>query len=161
MSIAIVVLAHNRLELLRQCVDNVLGGERRSETREIVVWDNASSDGTPAFLDSLADPRIRVVHHPRNIGQNGYAEAFASTKSEFMIDLDDDVIDAPRGLGSDFARRVQSAPRGWLPCSRSRRESRPIAPAMTGTTVIATAHTRSTGSTCSRARPAVVRCRVA
>lgn len=95
MSIAIVVLTHNRLELLRQCVDNVLG-RTSSETREIVVWDNASSDGTPAFLDSLADPRIRVVHHPRNIGQNGYAEAFASTESEFMIDLDDDVIDAPK-----------------------------------------------------------------
>jgi GT2 family glycosyltransferase len=95
MSIAIVVLTNNRLELLRQCVANVLA-RTSPETREIVVWNNASADGTRAFLDSLTDPRLRVVHHPRNIGQNAYAEAFATTESEFMIELDDDVIDAPQ-----------------------------------------------------------------
>jgi GT2 family glycosyltransferase len=95
MSIAVVVLTHNRLELLRQCVENVLG-RTSAETREIVIWDNASTDGTRAFLDSLSDPRIRAVHHARNIGQNAYAQAFATTDSEFMVELDDDVIDAPQ-----------------------------------------------------------------
>lgn len=94
MGIAIVVLTYNRLELLRECVENVLG-RTSSETREIVIWDNASTDGTGRFLDSLPDPRMRVVHHPRNIGHNGYAEAFATTTSEFMVELDDDVIEAP------------------------------------------------------------------
>jgi GT2 family glycosyltransferase len=92
--IAVVVLTHNRVELLRKCVENVL--LRTSDaTREIVVWDNASSDGTASYLESLDDPRISVVLHGENIGQNAYAEAFRLTSSPYLVELDDDVVDAP------------------------------------------------------------------
>ena len=50
-SIAIVVLTHNRVHLLQKCVENVLS--RTSEAREIVIWDNASTDGTAEYLGSL------------------------------------------------------------------------------------------------------------
>ena len=93
-SIAVVVLTHDRAHLLRQCVENVLG--RASElTTEIVIWNNGSTDGTAEYLDTLDDPRIRVVHHPENIGQNAYAEAFRLTSAPYMLELDDDMIDAP------------------------------------------------------------------
>ena len=92
--ISLVVLTRDRLELLRKCVENVLGRTSNS-TREIVIWDNASSDGTADYLDNLTDPRIQVVHHPENIGQNAYAHAFALTTQPYMIELDDDVTDAP------------------------------------------------------------------
>jgi GT2 family glycosyltransferase len=95
-SIAIVVLTYNRVHLLEKCVQNVLS--RTSEaTREIVIWDNASTDATPAYLDSLTDPRIRVVRHPENIGQNAYALAFQLTSSDYLVEVDDDIIDAPEG----------------------------------------------------------------
>ena len=62
MGVAIVVLTYDRVHLLRQCVENVIG--RTSPlTEEIVIWNNGSSDGTRSYLDMLADPRIRVVHH--------------------------------------------------------------------------------------------------
>jgi GT2 family glycosyltransferase len=94
--ISIVVLTHNRVHLLRQCVANALA--RTSDaTSEIIIWNNASTDGTREFLDSLTDPRLRVVHHPENIGQNGYARAFATTTGDYLVELDDDVIDAPHG----------------------------------------------------------------
>ena len=48
--IAIVVLTHNRVELLRKCVENVLL-RTSGETREIVIWDNGSTDGTPSTSD--------------------------------------------------------------------------------------------------------------
>jgi GT2 family glycosyltransferase len=92
--IAVVALTHNRVHLLRRCVENVLG--RTSElTTEIVIWDNASTDGTAEYLHALDDPRIRVVRHPENIGQNAYAPAFALTAAPYMVELDDDMIDAP------------------------------------------------------------------
>jgi GT2 family glycosyltransferase len=92
--ISIVVLTHNRAHLLRQCVGQVLA--RTSEaTREIVIWNNASTDGTREYLDSLSDPRVRVVHHAENIGQNAYAEAFKLTSQPYLVELDDDVIEAP------------------------------------------------------------------
>ena len=55
-----VVLTHNRVHLLRKNVENVLL-RTSPATREIVIWNNASTDGTGEYLDSLDDPRIRVV----------------------------------------------------------------------------------------------------
>jgi GT2 family glycosyltransferase len=112
--IAVVVLTHNRLPLLRQCVKNVL--LRTSHlTREIVVWNNASTDGTRDYLDSLADTRFRVVHHPENIGQNAYARAFRLTSSEYLIEMDDDVIDAPTGWDETLLDAFRQLPQiGYL-----------------------------------------------
>jgi GT2 family glycosyltransferase len=93
-SIAVIVLTQNRLHLFRRCVENVLA-RTSSATREIVLWDNASTDGTADFLDSIDDPRVRVVRSRENIGQNAYAEAVKLTSAEFLIELDDDVTDAP------------------------------------------------------------------
>jgi GT2 family glycosyltransferase len=92
--IAIVVLTHNRVHLLRKCVENVLSRTSRA-TQEIVIWDNASSDGTGVYLETLADPRIRVVRSEANVGQNGYARAFRLTSAPYLIEVDDDVVSAP------------------------------------------------------------------
>ena len=66
-------------------------------TKEIVVWDNASPDGTADYLRSLDDPRFRVVISEKNIGQNAYARAFKLTSAPYFIELDDDVVNAPPG----------------------------------------------------------------
>ena len=94
--IAIVVLTHNRVGLLRQCVENVLL-RTSGATREIVVWDNASTDGTAEYLDSLNDPRIRVLRSEKNVGMNGYARSFSATEAAYLVELDDDVVGAPQG----------------------------------------------------------------
>ena len=94
-TVAVVVLTHNRVHLLEKCVQNVL--QRTSPaTREIVIWDNGSTDSTRAFLATVDDPRLKVVHHETNIGQNGYARAFALTSSAYLVELDDDVVNAPQ-----------------------------------------------------------------
>jgi GT2 family glycosyltransferase len=93
-TIAIVILTHNRVHLLRKCVAHVLTKTSPS-TAEIVIWNNGSSDGTEEFLAGVEDPRIRVVNNDANIGQNAYAPAFAMTSAPYLIELDDDVVDAP------------------------------------------------------------------
>jgi GT2 family glycosyltransferase len=90
--VSVIVLTYNRMHLLRQCVEKVLF--RTSDlTTELLVWDNASSDGTAEYLDSLDDARLKVVHHPENIGQNAYARAVPLTSTPYFIELDDDVIE--------------------------------------------------------------------
>jgi GT2 family glycosyltransferase len=92
--IAVIVLTNNRVHLLRKCVDNVLAATSPN-VREIVIWNNGSADGTREYLDTLDDPRLVVVQHEENIGQNAYARAFALTSAEYLVELDDDVVDAP------------------------------------------------------------------
>jgi GT2 family glycosyltransferase len=115
--IAIVVLTHNRVHLLRQCVENVLGRTSRLTT-EIVIWDNGSTDGTAEYLATLGDPRIRVVHHPENVGQNAYAEAFELTSAPYMLELDDDMIDAPQEWDRTLLEAFEKLPKiGFLAAS--------------------------------------------
>ena len=94
--IGIVVLTHNRVHLLRQCVENVLS-VTSDATRQIVIWNNGSTDATREYLDSVEDPRIKVVHHDANIGQNAYAPAFEMISEAYLVELDDDVVGAPEG----------------------------------------------------------------
>src|SRR5262245_40222160 len=107
--VSVVVLTHNRCHLLRQCVENVL--LRTSErTTEIVIWNNASTDDTAAYLDTVTDPRITVVHHPTNIGVNAYARLFPRTAGEYLVEVDDDVIDAPPGWDSTLLDAFEKLP---------------------------------------------------
>src|SRR6185295_18802757 len=48
-----------------------------------------------AYLETITDPRIRVVHSETNIGQNAYARAFRETTAPYLIEIDDDVVAAP------------------------------------------------------------------
>ncbi len=112
--IAVVVVTYNRLHLLRRCVDDVLG-RTSDRTREIVIWNNASDDGTREYLDALEDPRLRIVHHSENIGTNAYARAFALTTQDYLVELDDDVIEAPKGWDEELLDAFSRIPRiGYL-----------------------------------------------
>jgi GT2 family glycosyltransferase len=112
--IGIVILTHERVHLLRRCVEDVLG--RTSDlTTEIVIWNNGSRDGTREYLDSLDDPRLRIVHHPENIGQNGYAEGFALLTTDYLVELDDDMIEAPHEWDRRLLEAFRALPRiGFL-----------------------------------------------
>jgi GT2 family glycosyltransferase len=113
-TIAVVVLTHNRVHLLRQCVENVL--QRTSAaTREIVIWDNGSTDGTAAYLESLDDPRICVIRSEKNIGQNAYARAVPLTTSPYLVEVDDDVVDAPAAWDATLLDAFKRLPKiGFL-----------------------------------------------
>jgi GT2 family glycosyltransferase len=115
--IAVVVLTHNRRELVRRCVEDVL--LRTSEkTREIVIWDNGSDDGTGEYLDTLTDARIRVVHSPDNVGMNAYARAFALTDQDYLVELDDDVVEAPERWDETLLEAFLRLPKvGYLAAS--------------------------------------------
>ena len=65
------------------------------QTREIVIWDNGSTDGTADYLATIEDPRFKVLRSEANVGHNGYARSFRQTSSAYLVELDDDVTNAP------------------------------------------------------------------
>lgn len=107
--IAVIVLAYNRVDMLRKCVENVLL-RTSDKTTELLVWDNASTDTTPEYLASVQDPRLRVVRSETNIGLNAFAKALPLTNVEYLITLDEDVIDAPEGWDSVMLDAFQRLP---------------------------------------------------
>ena len=65
--IAALVVTHNRLEKLRITVARLLD----EGVDHLVVFDNASTDGTAEWLAGINDPRLAVIRHPANIGGAG------------------------------------------------------------------------------------------
>ena len=110
----IAVITHNRAHLLRRCVEDVL--HRTSpETAEIIIWDNASEDDTRTYLSGVKDPRIKIVHHEANIGTNAYAEAVRLTSSPYIVEVDDDVIEAPHHWDRTLLEAFRKIPKiGYL-----------------------------------------------
>ena len=107
-TIAMVVVTYDRVHLLRQCVEQVLS--RTSEaTREIVIWDNASTDGTGEYLDAIDDPRITVVRNERNVGVNAYALSFPKPARRLPDRARRRRRRCAAGLGQGAARCLQAA----------------------------------------------------
>lgn len=71
---SIVVPSYNRLDMLKECVESVLG--QTYKDWELVIVDNSSEDGTKEFLKSITSERIRsctvnndgIIAVSRNVG---------------------------------------------------------------------------------------------
>jgi rhamnopyranosyl-N-acetylglucosaminyl-diphospho-decaprenol beta-1,3/1,4-galactofuranosyltransferase len=93
--VAAVVVTYNRKILMKECLDGLLAQTRRVDS--IILIDNASTDGTPEFLDSLgylSNPTIDYVRLPENTGgaggfhygvKRGYEQGF-----DWLWVMDDD-----------------------------------------------------------------------
>jgi GT2 family glycosyltransferase len=86
----IVITTFNRLSLLRRAVESALA---QSLPCEVVVADDCSSDGTAAYLASLA-PRVRYLRNPSNMGQCATVNAGVGLASGGWVKLlaDDDYL---------------------------------------------------------------------
>ncbi|WP_405888472.1 CDP-glycerol glycerophosphotransferase family protein [Streptomyces sp. NBC_01136] len=77
---------------LRECLDSVL--EQSYGDIEVIAVDDCSPDGCGAILDEYAarDPRLRVLHLPRNVGLGRARNAgmpYATGDFLFFLDSDD------------------------------------------------------------------------
>ncbi|MBU6498133.1 MAG: glycosyltransferase, partial [Rhodospirillales bacterium] len=71
---------------------------------ELVVIDDGSTDDTPAILTAIADPRLRVLRPPHNLGIAGARNfGFAACRAPYVAALDHDDISLPGRLAAQFA----------------------------------------------------------
>jgi glycosyltransferase involved in cell wall biosynthesis len=71
---------------------------------EVIAVDDGSTDGTGDVLDTISDPRVRVIHQPVNRGKGAaLSRAFAEATGAFVIvqdaDLEYDPADYVQMLG--------------------------------------------------------------
>lgn len=93
-----VVVTRDRLALLRECLDAVRAQTRRPD--RILVVDNASSDGTAAFLAEQEDVETLCLRENRG-GAGGFHAGLArarATGAEWAWLMDDDTIPRPDAL---------------------------------------------------------------
>jgi len=114
--VSVVVVTYGGLELTKDCLESLA---RETWPRlEILVVDNASSDGTPSYLREAAsrDPRIRTMFNAEN---RGFAAAnnqgIAASRGEVVVLLNNDTV-VPPGLMGRLARHLQRDPSIGLLC---------------------------------------------
>ena len=99
MRVLAVVVTHNRRELLRQCLPALAAQQRAVD--EVVVVDNASTDGTAAMVREEF-PWVRLLAQERNLGGAGGfragLEAAHRAGADWTWLLDDDTIARPDAL---------------------------------------------------------------
>jgi glycosyltransferase involved in cell wall biosynthesis len=83
---SIIITTHNRLALLKRAIDSALD---QTVPCEVVVVDNASTDGTEAFVRSLGD---KVIYHRNatNLNHSGAVNAGVERAQGDWIKLVDD-----------------------------------------------------------------------
>jgi len=89
-TVTAVFLAHNRREELRLSLEKTLDERQYPTGRlDVIVVDNASSDGTEEML-AHDFPRVKVVKRSRNCGISGWNDGFDLATGEYVLVLDDD-----------------------------------------------------------------------
>lgn len=87
------LLTHNRVPLTRRTIEAY---QRSTKVPyELIVVDNASTDGTRAYLQALAqrDPRVKLIFNDQNlpVGQ-AVNLGFARAQGDYLQRMDNDVI---------------------------------------------------------------------
>jgi glycosyltransferase involved in cell wall biosynthesis len=106
--ISVVLPTHNRAGLLPRALESVLA-QKCGEAFEVIVVDDGSGDGTPAYLAAIADPRLKVL---RNETAQGAAAArnrgLAAAAAPVTAFLDDDDELLPGFLAASLTAHRQA-----------------------------------------------------
>jgi len=110
--LSVLIPVHNEESTIEEVVRQVRAVDLGDAELELVIVDDASTDSTPARLDSLADPGcVTVLTHPVNRGKGAAIRtALEAATGDYVIiqdaDLEYDPGDYPRLLEPILAGRA-------------------------------------------------------
>jgi len=91
---SVVVPTCNRAHLLRETLPTLLA--QTEQDLEIVIVDNASTDGTAALIEAGRDPRLRLVRSDRQVPQmENWTRAIHAARGDYVALYHDDDLYAP------------------------------------------------------------------
>jgi GT2 family glycosyltransferase len=89
MSVSVVITNYNRCADLREALRSVQ--QQNSPPSEIIVVDNASSDGSREMLAGEF-PQVCLIALAENIGMDGYSVGFQQARGQFVFQMDNDSL---------------------------------------------------------------------
>src|SRR5262245_43860132 len=94
MTISVVVVTWNAKKYVRECLSSLCDQDRPLNT-EIIVVDNASSDGTPELV-RLEFPSVRLIANTTNLGcAAGNNVGIRKSRGEYVCLVNSDVNAPP------------------------------------------------------------------
>ena len=100
--VTVLMAAYNGAKLIGESLDSLLA--QGFADFEVVVVDDASTDATADVVGAYADPRIRLLRNPENLGVVGTRNrAYAAARGEYIAILDQDDLSRPGRLAAQVA----------------------------------------------------------
>lgn len=120
--ISVIMPVYNRKDVVMKAIDSVLN--QTYENFELVVVDDASTDGTGELLDQINHEKVKVIHHQ----QNKYASGARNTgvresSGELIAYLDSDNLLDERYLAATVGAFLQLPDAGGLYSAQYRYET--------------------------------------
>jgi glycosyltransferase involved in cell wall biosynthesis len=96
-SVTVLLPVHNGAAHVREAIDSILA--QTFPDFELLVIDDGSADDTPQILRGVADPRMRVVTNPKNLGLvPTLNRGLEMARGEFIARQDHDDVSLPERL---------------------------------------------------------------
>lgn len=109
--VTIVCATWNRYRYLEKGLPSLFEALSHDLVQEIILLDNASSDGTLDLLRTYeSHPGVRIIAYPRNIRYKAFNKLFAMARGRIIIEFDDDVIEFPKGFDKVAMSYLESFP---------------------------------------------------
>ena len=107
--VSIIIVSYNGISYLKDCIDSVLDQDYPRGDYEIIVADNASTDGSVDFLRLRYSGELRIIEYGVNHGfAKGNNLALRHARGELLVFLNQDTIVHRRWL-SELVRGVTDA----------------------------------------------------
>ncbi len=94
--VSVIVPTYNRRSLLEETIQSVLA--QTCQDWEVVVVNDGSTDDTDAYLASLTDPRICVVHQVNSGRSAARNLGFEESSGRYVVFVDDDDLFLPERI---------------------------------------------------------------
>ena len=100
--ISVVMPTYNtNLRLLTEAIQSIL--DQTFADFEFLIVDDGSTNGTGSWLDSLSDPRIRIIHNDHNLGPTKSMNiGFREAKGKYIARMDADDISLPERFQKQY-----------------------------------------------------------
>lgn len=94
---SIVIPVWNRVDLTQECLTH-LAETTKTCSYEVIIVDNASTDGTKPFLETLGGD-VQVITNPKNLGfAKACNQGAAAARGKYVMFLNNDTIPQPGWL---------------------------------------------------------------
>jgi GT2 family glycosyltransferase len=92
MFLSIIIPSYNTRDLLKQCLESIVIQPFNHSDHEVIVVDNASTDGSPEMI-RLKYPQVKLISNPQNVG---FAQAvntgLRQASGEYFLVLNSDTL---------------------------------------------------------------------
>lgn len=98
--LSIIILSYNTKQLLKNCLKSVLASKPGDYNNEVIVVDNASTDGSPQMVkdefsaksgSASGGPKVKLIRSKKNLGFSGGNNlGLQKAKGEYVLFLNSD-----------------------------------------------------------------------